>query len=286
MYFFVDLSSRADDLIISTYGGEGTVYMTAEGEIDYGYYYEFDEDMIFFDEDFYYEEKYTESFYSYGDGTDQDIYIYSPAEGQFEITLYAVEDFSDVSIAAYWEEDDRRPEPKPDPDPNLDPEDIYMCDEDLEEFFEDIDLNGDGLLNADEFRRSGPEDDLGFSDVDISDDGMIEFKEVVAYICTCDNELMFLADQLPYKTSIEFFESLALLNDFDTEVLDVNEDGFISYDEVEEGMKICTTTFNPFDSDGDGVPDIDDQFPNDPDESKDADGDGIGDNADLSLIHI
>jgi len=282
MYFFVDLSSRADDLIISTYGGEGTVYMTAEGEIDYGYYYEFDEDMVFFDEDIYYEEKYTEEFYSYGDGTDQDIYIYSPAEGQFEITLYAVEDFSDVSIAAYWEEDDSRPGPDPDPDPTLDPEDIYMCDEDLEEFFEDIDLNGDGLLNADEFRRSGPDDDLGFSDVDINDDGMIEFKEVVAYICTCENEIMSLSDQLPYKTSVEFFESLALLNDFDTEVLDVDEDGFISYDELEEAMLTCKTTYNPFDSDGDGVPDIDDQFPNDPDESRDADGDGIGDNADFA----
>ncbi len=34
------------------------------------------------------------------------------------------------------------------------------------------------------------------------------------------------------------------------------------------------------DSDGDGVPDINDAFPNDPSESADADGDGIGDNAD------
>lgn len=35
------------------------------------------------------------------------------------------------------------------------------------------------------------------------------------------------------------------------------------------------------DSDGDGVIDIDDVFPNDPNESNDLDGDGIGDNADL-----
>ena len=34
------------------------------------------------------------------------------------------------------------------------------------------------------------------------------------------------------------------------------------------------------DSDGDGVPDIDDAFPNDPNESVDTDGDGIGNNAD------
>lgn len=36
------------------------------------------------------------------------------------------------------------------------------------------------------------------------------------------------------------------------------------------------------DTDGDGVPDDDDAFPNDPNESADSDGDGIGDNADFS----
>ena len=63
-----------------------------------------------------------------------------------------------------------------------------------------------------------------------------------------------------------------------------------------------TDTNNPFDvltdSDGDGVIDTEDAFPNDPSEQVDTDGDGIGDNADpnpndampldvdLSLIHI
>ena len=111
---------------------------------------------------------------------------------------------------------------------------------------------------------------------------MIEYFEIVANVCTCEMELETLADQLPYLTSVEFFESLSLKNDFDMEVLDVDEDGFISMDELEEAMEKCETTFNPFDSDGDGVPDIDDQFPDDPDESKDADGDGIGDNADFA----
>ncbi|MGH1439869.1 MAG: S8 family serine peptidase [Cellvibrionaceae bacterium] len=36
----------------------------------------------------------------------------------------------------------------------------------------------------------------------------------------------------------------------------------------------------PVDSDGDGVPDSEDVFPNDPTESADSDGDGVGDNAD------
>ena len=48
---------------------------------------------------------------------------------------------------------------------------------------------------------------------------------------------------------------------------------------------VCTTTDAPepvIDTDGDGVPDEDDAFPNDPNESSDSDGDGIGDNADFS----
>ncbi len=38
--------------------------------------------------------------------------------------------------------------------------------------------------------------------------------------------------------------------------------------------------FPDLDSDGDGVPDIDDAFPNDPTEDTDTDGDGVGDNSD------
>lgn len=46
---------------------------------------------------------------------------------------------------------------------------------------------------------------------------------------------------------------------------------------------ICDTGVEPvLDSDGDGVPDQDDAFPNDPNESVDSDGDGIGDNADFA----
>ena len=44
---------------------------------------------------------------------------------------------------------------------------------------------------------------------------------------------------------------------------------------------LCETTYDAFDGDGDGVPDIDDAFPEDPTESKDTDGDGVGDNADI-----
>lgn len=48
---------------------------------------------------------------------------------------------------------------------------------------------------------------------------------------------------------------------------------------------VCTGADVPpavVDTDGDGVPDVEDAFPNDPNESKDTDGDGIGDNADIA----
>lgn len=65
-----------------------------------------------------------------------------------------------------------------------------------------------------------------------------------------------------------------------TYVLDASSGNFFS-----PTGSVCTTTDAPepvIDTDGDGVPDGDDAFPNDPNESADTDGDGIGDNADFS----
>ena len=175
---------------------------------------------------------------------------------------------------------DNRPGPEPEPEPE--PEEIMACDDGLEDFFEDSDINGDGMMNADEFRRSGAPGDVEFNDIDISGDGLIEFTEVLAFVCTCENELDLFMEQLPDKTATEFFASLPFKNDIDIEALDMNKDDYVDFTEIEKAMATCTTTYNPFDSDGDGIPDIDDQFPDDPSESKDADGDGIGDNADFA----
>ena len=278
LYFYVELESPAEELIITTYDGEGSLYITADGEIDYDDFFGFEEfdDFEFFEEDIF-----GEAFTSYGQGTSHDLYIYSPAAGRFDITVVAEDDFSDVSIVAYWKEDTRE-KPEPEPPTILDPEDIYSCDYELEEFFVEMDTNGNGLLNADEFRRSGPPEGTEFSDIDTTGDGMIEFNEVLAFACACENELDMMIQQLPYKTSLEFFDSLDLKNDYDSIAMDLNQDEYITHDELEEAADKCTTTFSPFDTDGDGIPDIDDQFPNDPSESKDADGDGIGDNADFA----
>ena len=174
LYFYVDLESRAEELIITTYGGEGSLYITADGEVDYGDFFGFDD----FDEfDFLEEDIFEDEFTSYGEGTSQELYIFSPAAGRFDITVIAEDDFSDVSIVAYWKVDDR---PGPEPEPEPEPEEIIACDDGLEDFFEDSDINGDGMMNADEFRRSGAPGDVEFSDIDISGDGLIEFTEVLA----------------------------------------------------------------------------------------------------------
>ena len=73
-----------------------------------------------------------------------------------------------------------------------------------------------------------------------------------------------------------------VLNSFDFEAIDRNEDAQIDEREVERETLACETTFNAFDSDGDGVEDDEDAFPNDPTETVDTDGDGVGDNADLT----
>ena len=51
---------------------------------------------------------------------------------------------------------------------------------------------------------------------------------------------------------------------------------------IRDSALVCETIYNPMDTDGDGVLNPDDQFPDDPDEQTDADGDGVGDNADFA----
>ena len=57
---------------------------------------------------------------------------------------------------------------------------------------------------------------------------------------------------------------------------DADGDGLSNIDEIRDGLGNWLIT----DSDGDGTLDPDDQMPFDPNETRDADGDGIGDNAD------
>ena len=121
--------------------------------------------------------------------------------------------------------------------------------------------------------------------MDKNSDGEIEYTELLQETCNCENELWIVFDQLSNGDEpvlIELLSSQIYENDFNFIGMDSNSDQRISETEVEVMSLICDTTFDAFDGDGDGVPDDEDDFPNDPDESKDSDGDGVGDNADIA----
>ena len=61
---------------------------------------------------------------------------------------------------------------------------------------------------------------------------------------------------------------------------DDDNDGQSDEDEIEAGSDPKDPDSTSEDTDGDGVPDSEDAFPNDPDEDTDTDGDGVGDNED------
>ena len=84
------------------------------------------------------------------------------------------------------------------------------------------------------------------------------------------------------EVSIEKLSSQVYENKYNFLDIDSNSNRQISRAEIDILILLCETTFDAFDGDGDGVPDVDDAFPDDPDETKDTDGDGVGDNADLA----
>ena len=75
--------------------------------------------------------------------------------------------------------------------------------------------------------------------------------------------------------------SIEWKNQFDFTDGDLNNDLIIDEDEMDKIIDECITTYNPYDRDGDGTPDSEDAFPDDPKEDTDTDGDGVGDNSDI-----
>ena len=286
--FFVDLEKPGDYLSISTYGGTGDLELEATGNIiDFG----FDDFFDFFDEDFGESGRQRPgaeptaeqvSINSDGVNTEQQIFINLPANGRFEITLKAIEDISEVTIIASWvysEFIDPIEEPK-------NPVVTEDCRDLATKEMTSKDLDKDGLLSEQEAKNiliNG--DTFLFSELDINQDGEVEFAEVLQISCNCDNEIELIFNQLSpdnREVSIEILSSQVYENKYDFFETDSNSNLRISQTEIEILVLLCTTTFDAFDGDGDGVPDVDDLFPNDPDESKDSDGDGVGDNADLA----
>ena len=291
--FFVELDEPGEYLMIQTFGGSGELVIVGTGNVmvfDFNDFFDFFDDEKFFTEegrqipsdDFDSEEA---TINSYGIGTEQSLYVDLPANGRFDITVEAIDDFSDVTIVASWLYSDFI-------EPIEDSKEVEKsiveldCREVAENEMSGRDLDNNGVLNQEELKRVIiNEKNVDFSSADRNSDGEIEFAELMQISCRCDNELENVFSQLSPNNqdlSIEILSSQAYENEFNFFEIDANSDLRISQSEMEILALLCVTTFDAFDGDGDGIPDINDAFPNDPDESKDTDGDGVGDNADLA----
>ena len=276
LLFFIELDeSIASEMTIKTWGGEGDLALYAEIE-------EFS--WMDFEEDRPMGRQFGETEYvSDMEGAEEMINIFF-VTGYVEITIYANTAIDDISIVATWEVFDE-PGPGPGPDPDPEPpvfDDIMECNEFVEITFEDFDENEDGEISKEELLYE--EEVEEFEELDTNKDGVLDISEITVELCSCDNELVIVTSQIDSRDgrySIETLSSMVWKNEFDFFEMDSNNDMWIDNDEIEEYAGICVTTYDPFDRDGDGVPDKDDAFPDDPDEDTDTDGDGIGDNSDI-----
>ena len=286
LFFFVQLEEPGEYLEITTFGGEGQLTIEGEGEqisIDWGDVFGQGDDggrpvgRQMPDIEVTSE---TISVESKGEGTSHSLYIQMPANGRFDITLIAEEDFSDVTIVAKWKYSELPPIDPIDP---TEPVIVITCEERAKEILVDNDGDKDGIISLSEF-ESADSEGIIFSDIDLNDDGELEYREIAQESCSCNSELWSTFVQLENSNSVslELFSSQSFTNSYQFITMDTNADGQYNNDEIEIAALICETTYDAFDGDKDGVPDDEDAFPKDPDESKDTDGDGIGDNADLA----
>ena len=291
--FFVELEKPGEYLTIQTYGGNGDLIMTGVGNV---MFLDFDDIFGFFEDDFFIEESGRQrpggnfdseetTVTSYGLGTEQTIYVDLPANGRFDITVQAIDGFSDVTIVANWVYSDFI-DPIEEPEEPVELVVEMNCREVAEKEMSSKDLDKNGVLSEEELKSVViNQKNVIFSTADSNKDGEIEFAELLQISCNCGNELENIFSQLSpdgQDLSIEKLSSQVYENQFNFFEIDGNSDLKISRSEIDILILLCETTFDAFDGDGDGVPDVDDAFPNDPDESKDTDGDGVGDNADLA----
>ena len=292
LLFFVVLENPGVYLEINTYGGSGSLELVGEGTV-----------LMFNFDDFFPEEdgdgktngrqgppgfgefdSENVQVSSEGEGTEHTLYIEMPANGRFDITLFAEEAINDVSIIAMWEDSELPPVDGPD-EPPIGEEISVDCEQEAKDAFEEADADEDGVVSEREFRMMSGEDDVMFSTLDLNADGEIEYREALQYTCSCSMEMTMLSSQLSPRSDgldVKTFSDLEFKNKFDVKAMDTDKNNMIGEEEMEIEAIVCTTTFDAFDGDGDGVVDEDDAFPDDPSESQDTDGDGVGDNADLA----
>ena len=273
LLFFVELDDTiANQMEIKTWGGEGDLTLFAEvEEFDW---MEFDDGPM--------GRQFGETYYESNSGGAEEYISIFFVTGYIEITVYANSDLEDISIIATWDEfEEPGPEPEPEPEPEPPVDGIMECDDFIDFMLEELDTNGDGEISKDEVIE---DEDEEFEEYDTNKDGVLDKSEITVAICSCDNELMLITDQLESRDSrysIETLSNIAWKNEFDFFEMDINNDIWIDEEEIEKYAESCVTTYDPFDRDGDGVPDKDDAFPDDPNEDTDTDGDGIGDNSDI-----
>ena len=273
LLFFIELDDVvANQMEIKTWGGEGDLTLFAEvEEFDW---MEFDDGPM--------GRQFGETYYESNSGGAEEYISIFFVTGYIEITVYANSELEDISIIATWDEfDEPGPEPEPEPEPEPPVDGIMECDDFIDFMLEELDTNGDGEISKDEVIE---DEDEEFEEYDTNKDGVLDKSEITVAICSCDNELMLITDQLESRDgrySIETLSNIDWKNEFDFFEMDTNNDIWIDEEEMEKYAESCVTTYDPFDRDGDGVPDKDDAFPDDPNEDTDTDGDGIGDNSDI-----
>ena len=271
--FFGILEEPASPLEVTTWGESGAIELDGEAE-------PYDWDLIF--EEGPRGRQWDEATYIEGDGVNWFWYVDIAANGQFDVTVEVVEDLSAFGIMATWVEADLPPVDDDDDVDDDEPFEPQGCEERTVEWFSELDANRDGFVSLDEHR---PHPDTGTpgDDLDRNQDERLQMAELEADLCSCAQEFFFIWEQADEADAIalEDLEAVVYLNEIDLEAMDRDGDGDIDDREAERHTLACSTTYDPLDLDGDGVPNEDDAFPEDPEESEDSDGDGVGDNADL-----
>ena len=112
LFFYVELEEPGIYLEVSTFGGDGILYLEGDGNrlvIEWegeegmrpGGRQTGTPEMDFISEDFFIQ--------SEGSGTEHSFYVSMPANGRFDISLIAKEQISNVGIVANWEYSDIPP---------------------------------------------------------------------------------------------------------------------------------------------------------------------------------
>ena len=260
LLFYVELESGIDSFSISLSNGFGNPNLFVESD--------------------------SGQWQSTGRQTWESVWIESPDEGRYDITVLANSDFEGTSIVASWYDWGA-------PDIPDVPIDIFVdCKETANYYMDIFDFNNDGVVDEDEYyfgfdddvweddwefdegekdgwdeeksketsgrQRDGDisSDDMSepvsnddiFNLIDSDDDGELTYNELLLYACSCSVELE-MAQELYAPMDEEDFAEFNWKNELKFEELDRNGNGLVDFDEFEGAMDSCETTWDPFDLD-------------------------------------